>query len=50
MSDRNLLGTEAVSYSDLVGNTLFLGIWTSSSIPGLTQGGYMGIYASLGED
>ena len=34
----------------LVGNNLFLGFWTSSSIPGLTQGGYMAIYASLGED
>ena len=50
MSDRNLFGTEAVSYPDLVGNNSFLGIWTSSNIPGLTQGGYMGIYASLGED
>ena len=33
---------------DLVGNNLFLGFWTSSSVPGLTQGGYMAIYASLG--
>ena len=35
---------------DLVGNNLFLGFWTSSTIPGLTQGGYMAIYASLGEN
>jgi hypothetical protein len=34
----------------LVGNNLFLGFWTSSSIPGLTQGGYMAIYASFGEN
>ncbi|KAF8797620.1 hypothetical protein BYT27DRAFT_6936091 [Phlegmacium glaucopus] len=31
-----------------VGNNLFLGFWTLRSIPGLTQGGYMAIYASLG--
>ncbi|RPD56133.1 multidrug resistance-associated ABC transporter [Lentinus tigrinus ALCF2SS1-7] len=31
-----------------VGNTLFLGFWTSSSIPGFNQGDYMGTYAALG--
>ena len=34
---------------DLVGNNLFLGFWISSSIPGVTQAGYMAIYASLGK-
>ena len=50
MSMRILFKMEALSHVDLVGNNLFLGFWTSSSIPGLTQGGYMGIYASLGEN
>ena len=45
-----LLKTGALSHVDLVGNNLFLGFWTSSSIPGLTQGGYMAIYASLGKN
>ncbi|TBU42097.1 multidrug resistance-associated ABC transporter [Dichomitus squalens] len=31
-----------------VANTLFLGFWTSSSIPGFSQGDYMGTYAALG--
>ena len=31
-----------------VGNNLFLGFWTSGSIPGFTQGKYMGVYAALG--
>ena len=45
---RDLLETTAFSCRFLVGNSLFLGFWTSSSIPGLTQGGYIAIYASLG--
>lgn len=32
----------------LVANTLFLGFWTSSTIPGFSQGDYMGTYAALG--
>lgn len=31
-----------------VANNLFLGFWTSESISGFTQGGYMGTYAALG--
>lgn len=31
-----------------VGNTLFLGFWTSETIPGFTQSDYMGTYAALG--
>ncbi|KAF9500249.1 multidrug resistance-associated ABC transporter [Pleurotus eryngii] len=31
-----------------VGNNLFLGFWTGQTIPGFTQGSYMGVYASLG--
>lgn len=31
-----------------VGNTLFLGFWSASEIPGFGQGDYMGIYAALG--
>lgn len=31
-----------------VGNTLFLGFWTSQSISGFKQGQYMGLYAGLG--
>ena len=41
---------QSLSYLDLVGNNLFLGFWTSSSIPGLTQSGYIAIYASLGKN
>ena len=32
----------------LVANTIVLGLWTSSSIHGFTQGDYMGTYAALG--
>jgi hypothetical protein len=32
----------------LVGNNLFLGFWTSESIPGFRQGDYMAVYAALG--
>ncbi len=32
----------------IVANTLFLGFWTSSTIPGFSQGEYMGTYAALG--
>lgn len=32
----------------VVANTLFLGFWTSSSIPGFSQADYMGTYAALG--
>ena len=28
--------------------TLFLGFWTGNTIPGFTQGGYMGVYVALG--
>ena len=31
-----------------VSNTLFLGFWTAQSIPGFSQGHYMGVYAALG--
>ncbi|GJJ12857.1 hypothetical protein Clacol_007102 [Clathrus columnatus] len=31
-----------------VGNNLFLGFWTSESIPGFRQGDYMAVYAALG--
>jgi ATP-binding cassette, subfamily C (CFTR/MRP), member 1 len=31
-----------------VGNILFLGFWTSSSIPGFSQNNYMTVYACLG--
>ncbi|TFK23810.1 ATP-dependent bile acid permease [Coprinopsis marcescibilis] len=31
-----------------VGNTLFLGFWTAQTIPGFSQGHYMGVYAGLG--
>jgi ABC-type multidrug transport system fused ATPase/permease subunit len=31
-----------------VGNSLFLGFWTESSISGFRQGDYMGVYAALG--
>jgi hypothetical protein len=34
--------------SSLVGNNLFLGFWTSSSIHGFRQGDYMAVYAGLG--
>jgi hypothetical protein len=30
-----------------VGNSLFLGFWTSSSIRGFHQGDYMAVYAGL---
>jgi ATP-binding cassette, subfamily C (CFTR/MRP), member 1 len=50
MSSHFCLKQTQISHVDLVGNNLFLGFWTSSSIPGLTQGGYMAIYASLGEN
>ena len=32
----------------VVGNTLFLAFWTSTSIPGFKQGDYIAVYASLG--
>ena len=44
------LTSEQLLTLNLVGNNLFLGFWTSLAIPGLSQGGYIGIYASLGED
>lgn len=31
-----------------IGNILFLGFWSASSIPGFDQGHYMGIYAAFG--
>ncbi|KAL5489922.1 hypothetical protein ACEPAI_4754 [Sanghuangporus weigelae] len=31
-----------------VGNNLFLGFWTALSIPGFSEGDYMGVYAALG--
>ncbi|KAJ7148941.1 multidrug resistance-associated ABC transporter [Mycena crocata] len=31
-----------------VGNNLFLGFWTSRTIPGFRQGDYMAVYAALG--
>ncbi|PFH48819.1 hypothetical protein AMATHDRAFT_64587 [Amanita thiersii Skay4041] len=31
-----------------VGNNLFLGFWTSRSVPGFRQGDYMAVYAGLG--
>nr|XP_019009246.1 uncharacterized protein I206_05894 [Kwoniella pini CBS 10737]OCF48027.1 hypothetical protein I206_05894 [Kwoniella pini CBS 10737] len=40
----SLLLTQASS----VGNSLFLGFWTGSSINGFTQGEYMGVYGGLG--
>ena len=49
MSMRILL-KKALSHVYIVGNNLFLGFWTSTSIPGLTQGGYMAIYVSLGQN
>ena len=30
--------------------TLFLGFWTGNTIPGFTQGSYMGVYAALGSN
>jgi hypothetical protein len=32
----------------VVGNTLFLAFWTSTSIPGFKQGDYIAVFASLG--
>ncbi|KAJ2916152.1 hypothetical protein MD484_g4261, partial [Candolleomyces efflorescens] len=37
-----------LSQAASVGNTLFLGFWTSRTIPGFHQGHYMGVYAGLG--
>jgi len=31
-----------------VGNSIFLGFWTSASIRGFSQGNYMAVYAALG--
>ncbi|KZT33501.1 multidrug resistance-associated ABC transporter [Sistotremastrum suecicum HHB10207 ss-3] len=38
----------ALSQAAQVGNNLLLGFWTAESIPGFTQGEYMGVYAALG--
>jgi len=48
----NLLQGNKVTqfHPDSVGNNLFLGFWTSRSIPGFAQGDYIAVYASLGED
>jgi hypothetical protein len=35
-------------FTPAVGNNLFLGFWTSSSIHGFSQGEYMAVYAGLG--
>jgi ATP-binding cassette subfamily C (CFTR/MRP) protein 1 len=32
----------------LVATSMFLGFWTGNTLPGFTQGGYMGVYAALG--
>nr|XP_018260210.1 uncharacterized protein I303_07127 [Kwoniella dejecticola CBS 10117]OBR82368.1 hypothetical protein I303_07127 [Kwoniella dejecticola CBS 10117] len=40
----SLLLTQASS----IGNSLFLGFWTGSSIDGFSQGEYMGVYGGLG--
>lgn len=32
----------------IVGNNLFLGLWTSHSIRGFSEGNYMAVYAALG--
>ncbi|RDX46560.1 multidrug resistance-associated ABC transporter [Lentinus brumalis] len=43
-----LVSCVVLSQSSQVANTLFLGFWTSSTIPGFSQGEYMGTYAALG--
>ncbi|KAL8287285.1 hypothetical protein RQP46_003737 [Phenoliferia psychrophenolica] len=43
-----LLIVYASAQAFAVGTTVFLGLWTSSAVPGLSSGGYMGIYASMG--
>ncbi|KAL0958936.1 hypothetical protein HGRIS_014252 [Hohenbuehelia grisea] len=43
-----LIGLLALNQGASVGNNLFLGFWTASSIPGFKQGEYMGVYAALG--
>ena len=48
-SSRCILLKQGFSHFDLVGNNLFLGFWISSSIPGVTQAGYMAIYVSFGK-
>ncbi|KAL0562890.1 hypothetical protein V5O48_019188, partial [Marasmius crinis-equi] len=37
-----------VAQAAQVGNNLLLGFWTSNSIPGFSQGQYIGLYAGLG--
>ncbi|EJD02283.1 multidrug resistance-associated ABC transporter [Fomitiporia mediterranea MF3/22] len=38
----------ALTQGASVGNNLFLGFWTASSIPNFSEGDYMGVYAALG--
>jgi hypothetical protein len=41
-------GRQKLTTSFIVGNTLFLGFWTSNSIPGFRQVDYMAVYAGFG--
>ncbi|KAF9042985.1 multidrug resistance-associated ABC transporter [Panaeolus papilionaceus] len=43
-----ILGLLALSQAAQVGNNLFLGFWTSGTVPGFRQGDYMAVYAGLG--
>lgn len=52
MSPGGFLAVAAISLlaaeCSQVGNVLFLGFWSASTIPGFDKGHYMGIYAALG--
>ncbi|KAJ7630119.1 multidrug resistance-associated ABC transporter [Mycena polygramma] len=43
-----IIGLLTITQAAQVGNNLFLGFWTSSSIHGFRQGDYMAVYAALG--
>ncbi|KAL0958947.1 hypothetical protein HGRIS_014261 [Hohenbuehelia grisea] len=43
-----ILGLLILSQVSIVGTSVFLGFWTSSSIPGFRQGDYMAVYAGFG--
>jgi ABC-type multidrug transport system fused ATPase/permease subunit len=47
-SDSGVLGHGILTQCILVATTLFLGFWTSRSIPGLENGHYIAIYIALG--
>ncbi|KAJ7123757.1 multidrug resistance-associated ABC transporter [Mycena epipterygia] len=43
-----ILGLLTAAQAAQVGNNLFLGFWTASSLKGFRQGDYMAVYAALG--